>query len=62
MEGMIATWYAKNTAGSLAEFRDLAKRVAAELRPGALVLEIAPGPGYLAVELARRAPLPDRWA
>jgi ubiquinone/menaquinone biosynthesis C-methylase UbiE len=56
MEGMIATWYAKNTAGSLAEFRDLAKRVAAELRPGDRVLEIAPGPGYFAVELARLGP------
>lgn len=56
MEGMIATWYAKNTAGSLAEFRDLAKRVAAELRPGDNLLEIAPGPGYLAMELARLGP------
>lgn len=53
MEGMVATWYAKNTAKSIAEFRDLAKRIAAELRPGDSVLEIAPGPGYLAIELAQ---------
>jgi ubiquinone/menaquinone biosynthesis C-methylase UbiE len=53
MEGFIATWYAKNTGKSLAEFRDLAKRLARELRPGDLVLEVAPGPGYLAIELAR---------
>ncbi len=53
MEGMIATWYAKNTAGSMAEFRNLAKRIADGLRPGSCVLEVAPGPGYLAVELAR---------
>ncbi|MFI4935598.1 MAG: class I SAM-dependent methyltransferase [Caulobacterales bacterium] len=53
MEGVIATWYAKNTASSLAEFVDLAKRIAAETPAGAAVLEIAPGPGYLAIELAR---------
>jgi ubiquinone/menaquinone biosynthesis C-methylase UbiE len=53
MEGMIATWYAKNTGKSIAEFRDLAKRIAAQLRPGDRVLEVAPGPGYLAIELAR---------
>jgi ubiquinone/menaquinone biosynthesis C-methylase UbiE len=52
MEGMIATWYAKNTGKSIAEFRDLAKRIAAQLRPGDRVLEVAPGPGYLAIELA----------
>jgi ubiquinone/menaquinone biosynthesis C-methylase UbiE len=53
MEGVIATWYAKNTAGSLAEFRALARRIAAEVPPRAAILEIAPGPGYLAIELAR---------
>jgi ubiquinone/menaquinone biosynthesis C-methylase UbiE len=53
MEGMIATWYAKNTGKSIAEFRDLAKRIAAQLQPGDRVLEVAPGPGYLAIELAR---------
>src|SRR5947209_17121635 len=53
MEGMIATWYAKNTGKSIAEFRDLAKRIADGLRPGDRVLEVAPGPGYLAIELAR---------
>jgi ubiquinone/menaquinone biosynthesis C-methylase UbiE len=53
MEGIIATWYARNTAKSIAEFRRLAKRIAAELRPGDRVLEVAPGPGYLAIELAR---------
>src|SRR5262245_23430405 len=52
MEGAIASWYAKNTAGSLAEFRALAARVAAELPPGADILAVAPGPGYLAIELA----------
>jgi ubiquinone/menaquinone biosynthesis C-methylase UbiE len=53
MEGMIASWYAKNTVKSLAQFQIEAKRIAAQLRPGDQVLEIAPGPGYLAIELAR---------
>jgi ubiquinone/menaquinone biosynthesis C-methylase UbiE len=53
MEGMIATWYANNTRKSMAEFRDLAKRIAVDLRSGDCALEIAPGPGYLAIELAR---------
>jgi ubiquinone/menaquinone biosynthesis C-methylase UbiE len=52
MEGMIATWYAKNTGKSIAEFRKLAKRIADGLRPGDHVLEVAPGPGYLAIALA----------
>jgi ubiquinone/menaquinone biosynthesis C-methylase UbiE len=53
MEGLLATWYAKNTAKSLEEFSSLARRIAPQLRPGDRVLEIAPGPGYLAIELAR---------
>jgi ubiquinone/menaquinone biosynthesis C-methylase UbiE len=53
MEGMIATWYAKNTASSVEEFRALAGRIAAEAPPHAAILEIAPGPGYLAIELAK---------
>jgi ubiquinone/menaquinone biosynthesis C-methylase UbiE len=53
MEGPIATWYAKNTASSLPEFRALAARIAGELDRNDWVLEVAPGPGYLAVELAR---------
>ena len=53
MEGMIATWYARNTGKAIAEYRSLAKRIADGLRPGDRVLEVAPGPGYLAIELAR---------
>ena len=56
MEGIIAAWYAKVTAKSLGEFRDDASRVAARLHSGDRVLEIAPGPGYLAVELAKLGP------
>ena len=53
---MIATWYAKNTGKSIAEFRNLAKGIADGLRPNDRVLEVAPGPGYLAIELARLGP------
>jgi len=56
MEGMIATWYAKNTGKSIAKFRNLAKGIADGLRPNDRVLEVAPGPGYLAIELARPGP------
>jgi ubiquinone/menaquinone biosynthesis C-methylase UbiE len=54
MEGPIATWYAKNTRRDIAEFRSLAARVSQEIVPGSRILEVAPGPGYLSIELARR--------
>ena len=53
MEGFIATWYAKNTKKDLGEFRQLATVVAAQIAAGSRILEIAPGPGYLAIELAK---------
>jgi len=56
MEGMVATWYAKNTAKLSADFKANARRIATLLTPDARVLEVAPGPGYLAIELARLGP------
>lgn len=56
MEGLIATRYAKTTLPDMEEYRDLAKRIAARIRPGAKVLEVAPGPGYAAIELAKLGP------
>src|SRR5580698_4064314 len=53
MEGPIASWYAKNTASALPDMRRTAGEIAAGLDAGDWVLEVAPGPGYLAVELAR---------
>jgi ubiquinone/menaquinone biosynthesis C-methylase UbiE len=53
MEGRIAKWYAINTGKSLDEFRSLAREVAAVVPPGSRVLEVAPGPGYFAIELAK---------
>jgi len=56
LEGMLATWYARNTAKLGADFRACAQRIAARLPQRARVLEVAPGPGYLAIELARLGP------
>ncbi len=53
LEGALARWYAKNTGKDLGEFRRLAGSLAARLGPGSAVLEVAPGPGYLAIELAK---------
>lgn len=53
MEGFTAKWYASLTHKSLDEFKALAKRVAAQVSPGSRVLEVAPGPGYFAIELAK---------
>jgi ubiquinone/menaquinone biosynthesis C-methylase UbiE len=53
MEGFIANWYARQTAKDIDEFRSTAHRLAPQIKAGARVLEIAPGPGYLAIELAR---------
>jgi ubiquinone/menaquinone biosynthesis C-methylase UbiE len=53
MEGVVADWYARITRGDRG-YVALADAIAARLPTGARVLEVAPGPGYLAVELARR--------
>jgi ubiquinone/menaquinone biosynthesis C-methylase UbiE len=53
MEGLIARWYARTTASDVDEYREAARLVAAQVPPGGDVLEVAPGPGYLAVELAK---------
>jgi ubiquinone/menaquinone biosynthesis C-methylase UbiE len=53
MEGFTAKWYASLTRKSLDEFKALARRIAEEIPPGSKVLEVAPGPGYFAIELAK---------
>ncbi len=52
MEGPIARWYAKNARRDT-EFKMWVKRVNEALPAGGDVLEVAPGPGFLSVELAR---------
>lgn len=53
MEGGVARWYDKTTRRDLPEFKALARRVAGTLPAGANVLEVAPGPGFFAIELAK---------
>src|SRR5438309_7821296 len=55
MEGPIARWYARIrvSASQLEAYRKQALHLTAGLRDGARVLEVAPGPGYLAIEMAR---------
>jgi ubiquinone/menaquinone biosynthesis C-methylase UbiE len=54
MEGPIATWYTKSTDRDMTRFTTIARIVTDRARPGSRVLEVAPGPGYLAIELAKR--------
>jgi ubiquinone/menaquinone biosynthesis C-methylase UbiE len=53
MEGPIARWYARNTERDTRSYRATARAIAAGVAPGGAILEVAPGPGYLAIELAR---------
>jgi ubiquinone/menaquinone biosynthesis C-methylase UbiE len=54
IEGMAARWYDKNTKKNrLAEMKGYAQEVARHVHDGSSVLEVAPGPGYLAIELAK---------
>jgi ubiquinone/menaquinone biosynthesis C-methylase UbiE len=56
LEGFLARWYARTTGKDLGEFRKLAEHLAGQVASGGDVLEVAPGPGYLAIELAKRGP------
>ena len=55
MEGRVARWYARQrgTASQIEAWRRQASELTDGLPNGATVLEVAPGPGYLASEIAR---------
>ena len=53
MEGAVAKWYASLTKKSFEDFKALARRIADRIAPNSNVLEVAPGPGYCAIELAK---------
>jgi ubiquinone/menaquinone biosynthesis C-methylase UbiE len=53
MEGPIATWYTKTTAKDLRNYRLTVNHLAQSIAKGSHVLEIAPGPGWLWIELAK---------
>jgi len=53
MEGRTARWYARTRKNEMADFRQQAEKIAALLHNSNDVLEVAPGPGYFAIELAK---------
>jgi ubiquinone/menaquinone biosynthesis C-methylase UbiE len=55
MEGAIARWYAgiRGSDKQLKAYRGQAAQLVVGLPAGSRVLEVAPGPGYLAIEIAR---------
>jgi ubiquinone/menaquinone biosynthesis C-methylase UbiE len=54
MEGWVARWYARTRRNDMDDFRRQAQVVAQRLSSGSSVLEVAPGPGFFAVELAKQ--------
>jgi ubiquinone/menaquinone biosynthesis C-methylase UbiE len=55
MEGAVARWYARIRKPDQ-EHEQTVQQVLALLPPGSRILEVAPGPGYMAIDLARRGP------
>ena len=55
MEGVVARWYARirGTGSQIGAYRKEAERLTGTLPEGSKVLEVAFGPGYLAIEVAR---------
>ena len=55
MEGAVARWYAglRRSGNQIEEYSRQAVQLTKGLREGAAVLEVAPGPGYQAIEVAR---------
>jgi ubiquinone/menaquinone biosynthesis C-methylase UbiE len=53
MEGWLARWYTRTRRNDIEDFRRQARIAAERLSSGCNVLEIAPGPGFFAIELAK---------
>ena len=53
MEGVIAAWYSRITLKDIKRHRLMAAQLAEKIPAGGKVLEIAPGPGYFCIELAK---------
>ncbi len=53
MKGWLARWYARTRRNDVEDFRRQAGTVAEHLSRGCNVLEVAPGPGFFAIELAK---------
>jgi ubiquinone/menaquinone biosynthesis C-methylase UbiE len=53
MEGWVARWYSRTRRNDMEDFRREAKAVVEHLHSRCDVLEVAPGPGFFAIELAK---------
>ncbi len=53
MEGVIAAWYSKTTLNDLKRHKLMAAQLVKQIPANAKVLEVAPGPGYFCIELAK---------
>ena len=54
LTGSFTRWYDKNTRKTrMEEMREYAREVASHIKDGANVLEVAPGPGYMSIELSK---------
>jgi ubiquinone/menaquinone biosynthesis C-methylase UbiE len=53
MEGAVARWYDKSTRKDMQRFRALAARLRTVCPQGGDMLEVAPGPGFVAIETAK---------
>ena len=53
MEGIIASWYARITLKDIKRHQLMAAALVKHIPAGGKVLEIAPGPGYFCIELAK---------
>jgi ubiquinone/menaquinone biosynthesis C-methylase UbiE len=53
IEGRTAYWYARQTKSDMVAYNDLAKKISGFLKKGDNVLEVAPGPGYAIIKLAK---------
>jgi len=53
MEGPIARWYDKTTRRSMSEYVRKAQQFGEMVSAGGSILEVAPGPGFLSIELAK---------
>jgi ubiquinone/menaquinone biosynthesis C-methylase UbiE len=52
--GAMARWYNKSTRSRIESLSVHADMIAEKVAGGARILEVAPGPGYLSIELAKR--------
>jgi ubiquinone/menaquinone biosynthesis C-methylase UbiE len=54
MEGSVARWYDRTTRKDTPEIKALAARIGSLVPAAGSILEVAPGPGFLSIELAKR--------